>query len=155
MEWQVISPSAADQVPLSLLSCTVCAKLISLSFLYFLLDILISATHCGIHCDIFLPSTLYFPALIYLFLSPFCLLLMSFVGIVLRGVIAGATDAAQSSQAHPNRHLECPQGANGNMSLELSFNRRLAVSALMFLFDGLLGCIMGGGGCGEVLRGLV
>ena len=81
---------------------------------------------------------------------------MSFVGVVLQGVIAGAAEATQSSQALPNRQLKCPQGANGNMSLELSFSRRLAVNALMFLFDGLLCCIMGGGGGGgAALRGLV
>ncbi len=80
---------------------------------------------------------------------------MSFVGVVLQSLIVGAAEATSSSQALPNRHLKCPPGANCNMSLELSFSRRLAVNALTFLFDGLLGGIMGGGGGGEVLRGLV
>lgn len=61
----------------------------------------------------------------------------SFVGVVLPGVIVGDTGATFSSQALPNRHLQCPQGANGNMSLKLSFSRRLAVNALVFPFDGL------------------
>lgn len=152
MEWRVISPSTADQVPLSLSSCTVCAKLISqflsLSVHSLFSDILISIASIVTSC-----STLYF--LNSFFLSLFFLLLMSFVGVVLRGAIVRATEATQSSQAPPNRQQKCPQGANSNMSVELSFSRRLPVSALMFSFDGSPCCIMGGGGGGEVLRGSV
>lgn len=68
---------------------------------------------------------------------------MLFVGVLLQGVMAGSAEATQCSQAFPNRHQKCPHGAESNMSVELSFNRRLAASALMFLFDGSLCCIMG------------
>lgn len=63
--------------------------------------------------------------------------------VTLENLLVWDTGATSSSQALPNRHLKWPQGANGNVSLKLGFSRSLAVNALMFLFDGLLCCIMG------------
>lgn len=114
--WRGKLLARASQIKcLSVSRCTVCAKLIS-RFLspFFSVSVSLSGVSIfpcsSIHCDIFLRSTLLFSQVINFFLSLFFLLLTSFVGVVLQGVIVGATEATLSNQALLNRHLGPTRG---------------------------------------------
>lgn len=142
-EMYEISPTTHRQV-LSLTSCTLLTRLISLSvhisaslFCFHILfpRLIVSCYTLHIHCDIFLSNQLHS----FVFLS----LPQTYFKAETQGEAAEAT---HHQHTFPGKRWKCPHGANTNTPLELDFSKRLVVNGLMVLFDGLLWCFMGGWG---------